>query len=259
MNYKKKYKLMLFLLAIITILGVATIVYGFSESRKTVVIDPRSEYGKELTDISEKAITEAEIDSSYISLQSIVQDSPDSIVLTYHSTNSFKNGVIYSNDNLNKGIPISFFAADLDRYDVNTYLTDKGIQDKNAVCLDEIFGYGQNCLYSTNGNSVELIDPETNKTVFTLLDYTMIKDSKETNALADEINSKYDLVKQPLPIDKDKPYIIIDVKGGDVGTESLINVAFYKGQLFSMHIEETTKEDSKTTITHSVKCYNDSR
>lgn len=257
MTLKKNYKLILISIAIISVLCIAT-VYGVSDTRKTVIINPQSEYGMELTTIAEKAIEEEGIDANYIAIQSIVQDSPDTIMLTFRGAQKFSNGVVYTNTDFNEEKPITFFAADLDRYGVYTYQAqpENGkIYDKNAVLMDQTFGSGKDYLLYQNGNSIELIDSMINKTMFVFSDSKIVQDENKTNTIADEINSKYDFAQQPLPIDKEKPYIIIDVTVDDSKGWLVIEVAFYKGQLNSIHIEEGIKEFSKTTINHSVNYF----
>ncbi|MCQ6962302.1 hypothetical protein [Methanolobus chelungpuianus] len=127
--------------------------------------------------------------------------------------------------------------------------------------MPETYGQGKDYKYNIQGNSLELIDPLTNKIMFVLSDYTVILDENKVETVANEINSKYAYAQQPLPIDEEKPYIIMDVTMNDEDSWLSIDVDFYKEQLYSLHVEEGINEVTKagfhkTSVIHSVKYYN---
>ena len=230
----------------IAILSISLIiaVHAISESRKTIVMDPQSDYGRELTVIAEKAIEEEGIDTNYICLSTIYYEMEDSIMVKYQGAKRYSNGVVYSHADLGEDETITFFAADLERYDVNTYYVqpENGrIYDKNVVTMSETYGQGKDYTYNIRGNAIELIDPTTNKVTFVLSDYEINKDENKADTIADEINSKYTKAQQPLPIDKEKPYIIMDMTLNDEDGWLSIDVNFYKEQLNSLYIEEGIK------------------
>jgi hypothetical protein len=249
MKHKINYKLTLISIIVISILCIAT-VYAISEARKTVVIDPQSEYGKNLTGIAEKSIGNEGIDTKYIHLTTIYYETKDNIMVKFEGAKRYSNGVVYSHADFGEDETVTFFAADLGRYGVYC--------DKNFVCMDETYGQGKDYKYNIQGNSLELIDPATNKVMFVLSDYTVVRDENKVETIADEINSKYAYAQQPLPIDNGKPYIIMDVTMNDEDGWLSIDVDFYKEQLYSLHVEEGIKEVTKTgfyktAVIHSVK------
>ncbi|WMW25453.1 hypothetical protein RE474_01655 [Methanolobus sediminis] len=265
MNFKENYKIIFISIAIILI-SFTAVIYEMAEARKNVIIDPQSEYGRELTSIAEKAIEEEGIDTRYLHSGNLVQKSSGTITLTFSGSRSYSGGVIYPNADFDEDETITFFAADLDRYDVHSYYSqpENGrVYDEDGLIMSEIYGQGKNCSYNIQNNSIELIDSETNKVMFALSGYTVDKDENKTDTIADEINSKYASMQQPLPIDEEKPYIIMDVNMNDETGHLMIETAFYKGQLYSMHIQESTKEeDTKnglytTTISHGVRYYDE--
>lgn len=263
MQHKINYKLALISVIIISLLGIAT-VYTISEARKTVVVDPQSEYGKNLTDIAEKAIGDEGIDTKYVHLTTIYYETKDNIMVKFDGAKRYSNGVVYSHADFDEDETVTFFAADLDRYDIHTYHVqpENGrIYDKNVVTMSETYGQGKDYKYNIQGNSLELIDPATNKVMFVLSDYTVIRDQNKVETVACEINSKYAYAQQPLPIDEEKPYIIMDVTMNDEDSWLSIDVNFYKEQLYSLYVEEgireiTKTELHKTTVIDSVKYYN---
>lgn len=265
MNLREYYRIIFISITIISVSFVA-VIYDISEAHKNVIIDPQSEYGKKLTSIAEKAIEEQGIDTGYLHSGNLVQNSPDTITLTFTGSRSYSGAVVYSNAELGEGENLTFFAADLDRYEVHSYYAqpENGrIYDKDGVIMSEIYGQGKDCSYNIQNNSIELTDPETNKVMFILSDYTVDQDENKADAVADEINSKFACAQQPLPIDKEKPYIIMDVNMNDENGHLMIETAFYKGELYSMHIEESTKEKNTkkglytTTISHGIRYYDE--
>ncbi|MCQ6962303.1 hypothetical protein [Methanolobus chelungpuianus] len=93
MKYKKNYKLTLISIILISMLCITT-VYAISEARKTVVIDPQSEYGKNLTDIAEKAIGDEGIDTKYVHLTTIYYETKDNIMIKFEGAKRYSNGVV---------------------------------------------------------------------------------------------------------------------------------------------------------------------
>ncbi|MDI3487115.1 MAG: hypothetical protein PWQ63_1518 [Methanolobus sp.] len=265
MNFKENYKIILISIVIILI-SFAAVHYEMAEARKNVIIDPQSEYGKELTAIAEKAIEEEGIDTRYLHSGNLVQKSSGTITLTFSGSRSYSGAEVYSNADFGEDEKITFFAADLDRYDIHTYSTqpENGrIYNKDGVTMSGIYGQGKDCSYNIQNNSIELADPETNKVIFILSNYTVNQHANKTDTIADEINSKFASVQQPLPIDKEKTYIIMDVNMNDENGHLTIETAFYKGELYSMHIQESTKEENTkkgfytTTISHGVRFYDE--
>ncbi len=90
--------------------------------------------------------------------------------------------------------------------------------------------------------------------MFVLSDYTVVLDENKVETVADEINSKYAYAQQPLPIDEEKPYIIMDVTMNDEDGWLSIDVDFYKEQLYSLHVEERIKEVTKTKFYKTADC-----
>ncbi|SDF84587.1 hypothetical protein SAMN04488589_1502 [Methanolobus vulcani] len=259
MKFKGNYKIIFISITIVSIFLI-TAVYAINDSHKTVVIDTQSEYGRELTAIAEKAIEEEGIDTNYIHLRTIYYEYEDSIMVKFEGAKRYSNGVVYSHANLGEDETITFFAANLDRYGVYTYYVqpENGrIYDKNVVTMSETYGQGKDYKYNIQDNSIELIDPVTNKVMFVLSDYEINKDEDKADTIADEINTKYDNAQQPLPINKDKPYIIMDLTMNDEDGWLLIDVNFYKEQLNFLHIEEGIKSPYTTTISNTVKYYDE--
>ncbi|SFM57259.1 hypothetical protein [Methanolobus profundi] len=256
MNLKENYKIIFIGIAIISV-SFVTVIYEMSESHRHTIIDPQSEYGRELTAIAEKAIEGEGIDTRYLHSGNLVQKSSGTITLTFSGSKSYSSGVVYTHANFSEDETVTFFAADLDRYDLRIQTGKKG------VTLSEIYGYGKDYNYTIYDNSIELINPTTNKVMFVLSNYTVDQDDNKADIIADEINSKYASVQQPLPINKEKPYIIMDVNMNNKNGHLMIETAFYKGELYSMHIQESTKkEDAKkglytTTISHGVRYYDE--
>lgn len=250
MEVKKSHQIVFIGIVLLSILLV-TAVHAISEAHKTVVIDPHSDHGRELTAIAEEAIAEEGIDTRYTSLQSIVQDSPDVIMLTFYNAERYSGGTLFSNTDFNEEKNVTFLALDIDRYDLHIQTNKKGVRKS------ETYGYGNNYLYSRNNNSIEMVNPHTNKTVFVLSDYATIIDKNKTNLLVDEINSKYDSVQLAPVLDTEEPCMIIDVTNDDREGWLFIYVAFYKGQLNSIHIEEGIHDFYKTTISHTAKYYDE--
>ncbi|MDY0387379.1 MAG: hypothetical protein RBT65_09685 [Methanolobus sp.] len=249
MEIKKSHKIVFIGIVVLSILLV-TAVHAISEAHKTVVIDSQSDYGRELTSMAENAIEEEGIDTKYLFLKTIYYESADNIMLRFGGAKRFSNGVVYSHANLGEDETVTFFAADLDRYGVYTYYVqpENGrISNKNVVSLSETYGQGKDYKYNVQGNSIELIDPATNKVMFVLSDYKVYQDENKADTIADEINSKYAYAQQPLPIDKEKPYIIIDVTGEETEGWLSIDVNFYKEQLYSLHIAHIPQVDNKSS------------
>ncbi|TQD27671.1 hypothetical protein [Methanolobus vulcani] len=217
-----------------------------------------------MTSIADQALENEGIDTKYINLKSIVQTSPNNTLLTFRSTEDYTTSNVYSNVNLSEAKNITFFAANLDRYEVYSYTAqpENGrIYDKDVVTLSEIYGYGEDYGFYMTNNSIEIINPLTDKATYSLSNYTIISDKNKASTIADEINSKYANAQQPLPIDKEKTFIIIDTTHDDQKTRSIIEIWFYNNELSAMHIEETTNEENvdgffETIITRRVKYYN---
>nr|WP_321497921.1 hypothetical protein [uncultured Methanolobus sp.] len=217
-----------------------------------------------MTAVAEQALEDEGIYTKYVNLESIVQTSPNNTLLTFTSTEDYTSANVYSNINISETKNITFFVADLDRYEVYSYTAqpENGrIYTKDGAMLTEIYGYGEDHGFHMSNDSIEIIDPLTDKAVYSLSNYTLISDKNEASKIADEINEKYDNAQQPLPIDKEKPFIIIDTTHEDRKTRLDIEIWFYKNDLSAMHIEETTKERRvdgffETIITRRVKYYN---
>jgi hypothetical protein len=259
MKIKKSHKIVFIGIVVLSILLV-TAVHAISEAHKTVVIDPHSDYGKGLAAIAEKAIEVEDIDTKYISLGTIYYEAEDTIMVKFKGAKRYSNGVIHSHADLSEDETITFFAADLDSYGVYTYYAqpDNGrIYDKDVVTTTQTFGKGKDYTYNIQNNSIELIDPTTDKVMFVLSNYTISPDSNRTEIIADEINSKYAYAQQPLPINKEKSYIIMDLTMNNEDSLLFIEAIFSKEKLYSLHIEEMIKDFDTTTVSHTVKYYDE--
>ena len=261
MKIKKSYWV-IFIVILLLSISLIIAVNAISESRKTIVIDSQSDYGRELTAIAEKSIEEEGIDTNYICLSTIYYETEDSIMIKYQGAKRYSDGIIYSHADLSEDETITFFAADLDRYGVYTYYVQpeddsETVYDKNFVWMDETYGQGKDYTYNMRGNAIELVDPTTNKVTFVLSNYEVNKNENKADTIADEINSKYSRAQQPLPIDKEKPYIIMDMTLNDEDGWLSIDINFYKGQLNFVSIEEGIKSPYTTTISHTVKYYDE--
>jgi hypothetical protein len=235
------------------------IAYAISEYSKTGTIDPKSEQGQRLTTIAEKAIEEEGIDTSTIILESINQESSSQTLLTFHDVRTYSTGDVYANTNLTDQMKIAFyFSADLGKYAIYSYEVqpENGrIYEENSLMMQEVNGYGNNLTLHKTADSIKLIDPETNKGKIIVLDYK-IQDQNISDAVADDVNSKYAFAKQPIPIDKGKPYLIIDTSNAERNTRLKVEVWFSEGELSSMHTEKTIIKDDWPTVIHGGKYYN---
>lgn len=241
----------LVLIAVVILIGVsAAVIYEYKTilSERSSGIDPLSETGKRLTNVAEKALENEGIETEYLLLRSIVKYPPDSIIVRFIETNTFSNAKIYSNHNITDKEVSSVFAADLDRYDIATYFTkDKQVKvyDKNARVESEIWGYGENYTLKTTANTLEIIDEKTNKVMLKILNYNVIQNEEQTEAISTVINSKFELAQQnpslEFYIDSGEPFIIIDTPGSNKTGDLFVEVAFYKNQITAIHIEETSK------------------
>ena len=258
----------LVLIAIVILVGVSLAAiqeYKKSISQRIYPIDPLSETGKSLTNIAEKTLENESIDPKYLLLQSIVKYPSDSIILRFSGTKTFNNAKIYTNHNITNKEISTVFAADLTRYDIATYFTkDKQVKvyDKNARVESEIWEYGKNYSLNINNNTLEVIDKTSNKVKLKVLSYMLIQNEEQINTRINEINKKFEIAQQKTPIEfyiyRGEPIIIIDTSSnrGDL----FVEVVFYNSQLYSLNIEETTKESKNGwegyKVIHKVKYFN---
>ncbi|SFM57241.1 hypothetical protein [Methanolobus profundi] len=277
MNLKMDYKFKLRIVVIISILLVA-MVYAISDHHMILgynneppvrpwnIIDPQSEYGIELISIAEKAIEKEGIDTNYIAIQNIAQIYPDNIRLRSQGANIFSSAVIYSYGDLADEGTIKFFEPDLDIYNVYNYHLgiygnhlpeNRGKYSKNVASIPQTSGWGKDYNYRINGDSIELTDPVTNNIIFILSDHKIVQDESRTGTITEKVNSEYAFARQLLPIDKEKPYMVIDITGETKENWSTMDVYFHEGQLYSLYIEEGTRDIYNVAISHTVIYYDE--
>lgn len=277
MGVKKNYKFTLSIVLIFSVLLVAmacaisdyhrTPAYNIDPPvRSWHLVDPQSEYGIELTAIAEKTIEEEGIDTSYIAIQNIVQDHPDSIRLRFQGAKIFSSAVIYSYEDLADEGTITFFEPDLDIYSVYNYHLgiygnhlpeNRRKYGQNVESIPQTSGWGKDCNYRINGDSIELTDPATNNVIFILSDHKVIQDESRTGTITEKVNSEYAFARQLLPVDEEKPYMVIDVTEETKESWSTIEVYFYEGKLYALYIKEGTQDIYNVEISHTVRYYDE--